>query len=185
MDDFGLKLRDLCNSLSGLGPKPDVCFSAAIPILDDESYRSYQEFQRAYGRYLRGPSDHSSELSGIALGGCAGRLVAQEGVWKGKTGRGLQVSLDDGSRVFARNIQHLGYQIEDRESFCPYGYVCDAGKNGFSVSPDGSVFRCPVLNPPADSFLGKLTDGTFRRLKKAAVCYADHCSCSAFSVIKK
>lgn len=156
-----------------------VYLGVGWPILDDASYHAFLSFKSRYGHLLHSvnpiiirnyPVPVSEEIRD--------RLNGNEG------SKNLRVLFRRGGKRYFHNIQQLGNWLADAGHFCPSGYICDAGKNSFSISPDGTVSRCPVLNPPADFQLGSFLDGSFRLLRKPAVCSADHCSCNYFRKIQ-
>ncbi len=96
---------------------------------------------------------------------------------------GIRVTYSDGSIRDFENIQALGASLGGTETFCPRGYLCDAGTSSISIGPKGNVERCPVIG--GTMHLGSLLDGTYAGLAELAPCTADHCSCNYYNVIIK
>ena len=82
-----------------------------------------------------------------------------------------------------KDIQALGAALEDRDSFCPAGYVCDAGIHNLWIDAFGHVKRCPALGSTMS--MGSILDGSFSLLDAPQVCTSDHCSCSQYGRIEK
>ena len=80
-------------------------------------------------------------------------------------------------------IQALGAVLEHTDSFCPKGYLCDAGARSIRIDAFGNVKRCPALR--SDMSMGSILDGTFRMLKAPEICVSDHCSCNTYGKIEK
>ena len=158
----------------------NVFFSVGWPILDDESYYAHKKFMRIV------PStspiimrDYPVKLSdGV-------RKALREGLDSQSKWSGIAVYLRNKTKCYFKDIQQLGYQLEDKDKFCPDGYLCDAGHDSFSIDNDGKVWRCPSIGHPSDFFMGDLTKGSFSLFKKYTVCHSSHCSCSYYKIIKK
>ncbi len=163
----------------------NVFISVGWPILDDDSYYNYRKFQMEFGPYARQVFPIIIRDYPVILSSGVQNALKGIGASRKKAGNSIRVKFDGGTNMYFSNIQHLGYHLSDVEKFCPWGYFCDAGRNSFSICPDGTTMRCPALNPPAEFCLGRLNEGSVRLLQRAAVCHSLHCSCNSFSEIEK
>lgn len=179
---YFLPLQRLFTLLFGRGFVPshgkNLFLSVGWPILDDDSYKEYLIFKEKTAKmgFPVNPiiiRDYPVTLSSDV----------QEALKSKRQSDGIRATTITGDMVYLRNIQQLGFMLDDVEKFCPQGYVCNAGKDSFSISPDGSVMRCPSLYPPKDFYMGNIADGSFKLLKEACVCYANHCSCNYYKQI--
>ena len=95
----------------------------------------------------------------------------------------LRVTDRNGDIHSFSNIQALGAEISADGSFCPKGYICDAGIHSFWINALGGVYRCPAIG--SDMSLGNILDGSFRLLTEPRIYTSDHCSCNQFGTIRK
>ena len=163
----------------------NVFISVGWPILDDDSYRDFRQFQKDYGRYARQVFPIIIRNYPVALSDSIRAALKTNGASGSPAGNSLEVKLADGRKMYFSNMPNLGNHISDAGKFCPYGYLCDAGCNSMSIAPDGRVLRCPTIDAPDDFYLGNITDDSFRLLDKSAVCHSGHCSCNSFKTIRK
>ena len=100
-----------------------------------------------------------------------------------RTKKRIRVTDKNGRGSMYPNIQALGAALEDADSFCPQGCVCDAGTHSVWIDAFGNAKRCPAIG--STMCMGNLLDGSFRLLDAPQVCTSDHCSCSLFGTIKR
>ncbi|MBR5175511.1 MAG: radical SAM protein [Bacteroidales bacterium] len=172
-------------SMSGcrwLTSKNNAFLSIGIPMIDDDSWCFYKEMGSSFRR-------SRVRVNPIVLRNFDTRLsqsVLEDLKGSKACGKMLRVYYSDGSRTGFANIAQLGESLEDSDGkFHPRGFYCDAGQNSFSVSPDGEVWRCPVLSPPGSFKMGEITDNGFSPLSSPTLCQAGYCSCNYFTNIRK
>ena len=175
-------LQRLSTLLFGRGLVPshgrNLFLDAGWPILDDDSYQKYLIFKKE-------TANSGLSVNPIIMRDYPVTLSSdvQEALKSKNHGGRTRVTSVTGDIVYLSNIQQLGFMLDDVDKFCPQGYVCDAGKDSFSISPDGSVMRCPSLYPPKDFYMGNIADGSFELLNESCVCHANHCSCNYYKQI--
>ena len=188
-EHFMEKLRTVCEysgsgrhgkgflgKLPGMRKNP-VFFSAGIPILNDTDYEVLMQMRSAAGDtavsivpiYIRNYDTHVSDETMKKLSDHAGKSI--------------RVTDENGREFRYQNIQALGAALGDRDSFCPQGYICDAGIRSVWIDAFGNTRRCPAIG--STMRLGSLLDGSFRLLEAPQICTSDHCSCSQFGKIEK
>lgn len=159
------------------GKKGASVFSLSVgyPILTDRDYADLLEMRKR----LRIPvhpvwiREFRTDLSSATRG----KMMNE--IWQK---RKLLVTDRTGKVFGVQNIQALGSALEDRDSFCPEGYLCDAGVNSFWVNAFGDVFRCPAKG--REMKLGSILGGGFTMLSEPKPCMSEHCNCSEFGVIE-
>lgn len=189
-EQFSKKLRELSacagkerntfrRILYKLGLEKDSCLllAAGIPIVNDRDYEEYVRFKdafhdtdiRIFPIIIR---NYDTSLSEKNLKG----IIERE---KKK----LAVTDIHGSKSYYPTIQALGAVLEQTDSFCPTGYLCEAGMRNIWIDAFGNVKRCPALGSTMS--MGSILDGTFRMLEKPRICTSDHCSCGVYGKIEK
>lgn len=154
-----------------------VSFSVGVPLLDDADYEGLVQMRedladtgiRVSPIYIRNYETHVSAET-------VRKMYVPEKKSVRVTDRSGQVSM-------YKDIQALGAALEDRDSFCPAGYVCDAGIHNLWIDAFGHVKRCPALGSTMS--MGSILDGSFSLLDAPQVCTSDHCSCSQYGRIEK
>ncbi len=175
-------IQRLSTRLLGRGLVPlhgrNLFLSVGWPILDDDSYQEYLIFKKKTASF-------GFPVNPIIMRDYPVTLSSdvQEALKSKNQSIGIRVTTVTGDRVYLRNIQQLGFMLDDVEKFCPNGYICNAGKDSFSISTDGTVMRCPSLHPLKDFYMGNIAAGTFELQKEACVCHANHCSCNYYKQI--
>ena len=178
---------DLRNRLRRLRGKPPMqlpCLSFGIvyPILSDRDYEEYfamrEALAAASGELIRvGPlpiREYHTELS---------ESVRKDMLQTLRSEPMIRVAMADGTEERYRNIRAVGAALSESGTFCPQGYLCDAGMHNLWIDAFGEAFRCPTLG--TNLSLGSVTDGTYRPLGAPRVCSSDHCTCNQFGTIAK
>ena len=163
----------------------NVFLTIGIPVLNDDSWRLLEDFRSVY-------RDSAVHVNPIIIRNHETNLsesVVERLRKSGGLSRKLIVSFSGGERRRYKNIQQLGIDLEGSDGrFSPLGYYCDAGQKCFSISTNGSVWRCPVLSdlssPVKGHLLGDIKNIDSALLSAPAVCGADHCSCNYFTTIR-
>ena len=158
-------------------PAQKVSLSAGIPILQDADYADFLEMRA------------DLQSLGVAIHPIIIRNFPTD--LSGRTAETLLQSDRDNIRVFDmrgkeykfQNIQALGMALEDGDSFCPTGCLCDAGMHNIWIDAFGNVKRCPAIG--STMTMGNLLDDTFRFLEGPGICSSDHCSCNQFGRIER
>ena len=156
----------------------ELAFAVVYPVLKDADYAAFLLMRARLGEagipviplVIR---QYKTELSPAVRAEMLGLL--------NKT-PSLRVTTKAGETLDFSNIQALGGSLEDRDSFCPKGYRCDAGVHNIWVNAFGDVYRCPAIG--SDMIMGNLLAGSVDLLKEPAICTSGHCSCSQFSLIE-
>ena len=151
--------------------------SVGIPIVDDKDFEQYVGLKEEYGDtgirifpiIIR---NYDTNLSEEKLQGIIEREKKQ-----------LKVTDVNGNTMFFPTIRELGASLDNTDSFCPAGYLCDAGIRNIWIDAFGNVKRCPALG--STMFMGSILDGTFKLLKGPQICTSDHCSCGVDGKIQK
>lgn len=192
IEQFGEKLRDISlysgvrkhkKWMSGIlkrfgsdkGGK--ISISAGIPIIDDMDYEmlvnTKTAFQdtgvRVFPIIIR---NYDTSLSDRNLK----QLIKREN-------KLLKVTdINDKTMLFP-TIQSLGAALDNTDTFCPTGYLCDAGIRNIWIDAFGNVKRCPTIGRAMP--MGSILDGTFKLYDGPRPCISDHCSCGVYGKIKK
>lgn len=190
LEQFSGKLREIsayagsCEGtfqtvLGKLGLRKDrwLDLSAGIPIVGDKDYERYVNLKAVYRDMgvqvipiiIR---NYDTNLSKEKLKS----IIAHER-------KQLKVTDVSGNTMFFPTIRELGASLEGTDSFCPTGYLCDAGIRNIWIDAFGNVKRCPALGSTMS--MGSILDGTFKLFREPQVCTADHCSCGVYGKIEK
>ena len=154
-----------------------ISLSAGIPIFSDTDYNGFLDMCAAF-------EDTCIDIKPIIIRKYHTEI--SDDVTKAllkNVRKGIRVSDLNGNEYCFQNIQALGTALEDRDSFCPSGYCCDAGIHNIWIDAFGNVKRCPAIGNTMG--LGNIINGSFRLLDAPAVCTSDHCSCNQFGRIEK
>ena len=158
---------------------PSQRISVGYPMLSDSDFESFMKRRKSLASLGVPVSpiiirNHETDLSEEVTE----KLLKEESRLKN-----IEVLDRRGRKHCFRNIQAVGESLSDADSFCPKGYMCDAGINNIWISSEGEVFRCPAIG--SDMTLGSLLDDTFIKNEEMAVCTSDHCSCNQFGLIRR
>ena len=177
--EFTDKLIEVCLHAKQNDLKSDdrVHFSMGVPMLRDEDYSEMLRIRSILKGYEVNVQpiiirNYNTQLSDEVLG----KIVKTRG-------SELRVTDIHEDVHFYRNIRALGAALEDKDSFDPRGYLCDAGICNFWVDAFGNVKRCPTIGSTMS--MGNILDGSFLMLEKPDICTCDHCSCTQFGKISK
>ena len=154
-----------------------VSLSVGIPLLEDADYdeliRMRDEFKdtdiRIMPIHIR---NYYTNISSETIK----KLIRHEE-------KHIRITDISGGISMYHSIQALGAALEDRDSFCPRGYMCDSGIRNIWIDSFGRVKRCPAIG--STMFMGNILDGSFHRLEAPQICTSDHCSCSQYRWIEK
>jgi hypothetical protein len=180
-----IKLGAMFRSQGLFVKRENVFMTIGVPILNDDSWHLLEDFRSFYHKSAVHANpiiirDYETSISDNVLA----RLKSSGG-----SSKKLVVSFLNGGRKRYKNIQQLGIDLDDTDGrFYPAGYICDAGQRCFSVSSNGSVWRCPVLSDSSlaskGHLLGDINGIDSELLSSPAVCGAGHCSCNYFTIIR-
>ncbi|MBR3311807.1 MAG: radical SAM protein [Solobacterium sp.] len=166
------KLSELCRRL-----RNTVDLSAGIPILNDEDYAVFTEMRETF------------KNTGVSINPILIRNyetnVLPETTKKllDSADKRIKVTTGNGQEFMYQNIQALGAALEGTDSFCPRGYLCDAGIHSIWIDAFGHVNRCPAIG--SRMHLGNILNEGFHLLDSPEICTSDHCSCSQYGKIEK
>ena len=163
----------------GLSHAASASISIGHPILSDADYQHYLAMQAAFN--ARGIN-----VNPIIIGEFETSLspsVQQALALNGASPPRIKVTDCSGNEHMFFNIQALGAALEDRDKFCPRGYLCDAGMQSIFVDALGNIYRCPTLGETLQ--LGSVLDPGWRLHSHPVICISDHCSCNKYGRIQK
>lgn len=190
IEQFSLKLRELYRLAGnkkhalrsllgkfGLMKSGYLSLSAGIPIIDDNDYEMYVKIKdsfedtdiRIFPILIR---KYDTNLSKENLQS----FIAQEE-------RRLRVTDVYGKTSYYPTIQALGASLENTDTFCPTGYLCEAGIRNIWIDAFGNVKRCPTIGSTMS--MGSILDDTFQLYTSPKICTSDHCSCGVYGKIEK
>ncbi|MBP3901175.1 MAG: radical SAM protein [Blautia sp.] len=161
----------------GLSEERWLSLSAGIPIVDDEDFGrlAYMKDEcsgtgiRIIPIIIR---NYDTNLSEGKL-----RTIIE------KERKQMKVTCENGDTMLFSTIRELGAMLENTDSFCPTGYLCDAGIRNIWIDAFGNVKRCPALG--STMFMGSILDGSFQLFREPQMCTSDHCSCDVYGKIEK
>ncbi len=155
----------------------DVRLSAVIPILNDEDCLTYDRMRNNLG-------EAGIDVSPLLIRDYKTDVSKQnkERLF-GEGPRRISVIDKYGNTKLYANIQAVGAALSDRDTFCPTGYVCDAGMHNIWIDSLGTVKRCPAIGSTME--LGSVLGNNLKLLDKPGTCASDHCSCNQYSIISK
>ncbi len=154
-----------------------IYLTAGVPILTDADCGVLNGMQNVFATtdvriapiFIRG---YATDVSPRAIAG----LHEQ---------KGMNILVTDVNGCVSRyqSIQALGAELEGTDSFCPNGYLCDAGIHSIWIDAFGNAKRCPTIGET--TYLGSILKGNIELLKTPQICTADHCSCSQYRRIER
>lgn len=162
---------------AGLAKRDCLSLSAGIPIFNDCDFDMFVKIKDSF-------KDTDIRISPIIIRKYDTDLSDE--TLKSYIARGeknLRVTDIYGKTRYYPTIQALGASLEHTDTFCPTGYLCDAGIRNIWIDAFGSVKRCPAIG--STMCMGSILDDTFQLYTSPTVCTSDHCSCGVFGKIEK
>lgn len=169
-------LRNLLVKL-GIGKSDCISLSAGIPIIDDADYEMFVKIKSAF-------ADANIRVFPILIRKYDTSLSRKNlQSFIAREEKRLKVTDIYGKTSYYPTIQAIGASLEHTDTFCPTGYLCEAGIRNMWIDAFGDVKRCPAIG--STMYMGNILDDTFRLYTCPRICTSDHCSCGVYGIIEK